>query len=204
MRTGAAVAELVAGIYARQGRLDAVFHGAGVTDDHSFEDKTQEGFERVVETKVGGALALVRGLRPDLKLLAFFGSVSGVFGNRGQVDYAAANDALDRLAWALAGRFAGPVVSLDFGPWAGAGMVTAELAREYERRGVPLIPLESGVEAVVQALCGGPADAASLPPQLVLAAASAEAMAAQGGVTEEPTRREPEGPLAAGPHVRAS
>jgi acyl transferase domain-containing protein/NAD(P)H-dependent flavin oxidoreductase YrpB (nitropropane dioxygenase family) len=209
MRTAPAVAELVSGIYARHGRIDTVFHGAGVTDDHSFEDKTEEGFDRVVETKLGGALALLRGLRPDLKLLAFFGSVSGVFGNRGQVDYAAANDALDRYAWALRGKFVGPVISLDFGPWAGAGMVTAELAREYARRGVPLIGLESGIEAVIQGLFGGTADMpgepASLPPQLVLAASSAEAMAAQGVVTDaEPKRREPEGSQAAGPHVLAS
>ena len=50
----------------------------------------------------------------------FFGSVSGVFGNPGQVDYAAANDALDGIA--RRARAASPgarVVAIDWGPWAG-------------------------------------------------------------------------------------
>ena len=84
-------------------------------------------------------------------------------------------------------------------------MVTAELAREYARRGVPLIALEPGIQALVEGLFGAPAEAAGLPPQLVLAAASAEAMSAQGVTTEaEPKRREPEGTPAAIPHVLAS
>ncbi|HUB09008.1 MAG TPA: SDR family NAD(P)-dependent oxidoreductase [Myxococcales bacterium] len=204
VRTPAAVSGLLAELYARQGRLDAVFHGAGITDDRAFESKQREGFDRVVATKLGGALSLLRHLRPDLKLLAFFGSVSGVFGNRGQADYAAANDALDRLAWALSDRFAGPVVSLDFGPWAGAGMVGPELVRTYEERGVPLIPLEAGVAAVLDALFGGAGNghAARLPPQLMLAAAPLSAFAAKGA--PEADARRSDGPSNDAPHVLAS
>jgi hypothetical protein len=147
---------------------------------------------------------LLRHLRSDLKLLALFGSVSGVFGNRGQVDYAAANDALDRLAFALDGRFAGPAVCLDFGPWAGAGMVTAELAREYERRGIPLIPLQPGIESVMKVLfdAAPPGNGAAHPPaQLVLSAGSLEAFAP---AAEQASKRpEPEAGAAA-PHARAS
>ena len=78
--------------------------------------------------------------------------MSGVFGNRGQVDYAAANDALDELA--TVANVSRPVraVSLDWGPWAGTGMVSPELEREYARRGIGLIPCQDGVRALLDEL----------------------------------------------------
>jgi NAD(P)-dependent dehydrogenase (short-subunit alcohol dehydrogenase family)/acyl carrier protein len=157
LRDPRAAARLIDELTQRHGRLDALFHGAGVTDDRGFQDKREEAFRRVIETKVGGAPELLRHLPKDTKLVALFGSVSGVFGNRGQTDYAAANDALDRLAWCWRDRLRGTILSLDFGPWSGAGMVTPELAREYARRGIPTIPLDEGIEALMTALFSGPA-----------------------------------------------
>ena len=75
----------------------------------------------------------------------------------------AANDALDKLAWWLSSRLAGKVVSLDWGPWGGAGMISAELAREYERRGVGLIDPVLGAESFLDELLHGGA-----APQVVL------------------------------------
>jgi hypothetical protein len=97
-----------------------------------------------------------------LAFLALFGSVSGVFGNRGQVDYAAANDALDTLACRWAAELPGRVVSVDWGPWAGGGMISPELEREYARRGVSLIEPDAGVACLLAEL----ADAAG-PAQVV-------------------------------------
>jgi hypothetical protein len=75
-------------------------------------------------------------------------------------------------------------VALDFGPWAGAGMVTAELQREYAKRGIPLIPLEDGVRATLDVLFTGPATSLEVP-QLILTAGPADlfdgASAAPGG-----------------------
>jgi len=119
-------------------------------------DKGVESFERVFRTKVDGATNLVSGLRSDLRFLVLFGSVAGVFGNRGQADYAAANDALDSLAQRWSGQFRGRVVSVDWGPWAGAGMVSAELEREYAKRGVGLIGVEDGVACLLRELAWGP------------------------------------------------
>ena len=82
----------------------------------------------------------------------FFSSVASAFGNRGQADYAAANDVLDKLAYSLQGRTQGRVVSINWGPWAGAGMVSPELEREYARRGIGLIPMTDGVEALLREL----------------------------------------------------
>ncbi|WP_007518108.1 type I polyketide synthase [Frankia saprophytica] len=185
VRDGAAVRAVVADVYARHGRLDGVVHGAGVLEDRLLRDKTPESFARVYSTKVDGARALLAALRRDRgpRFVALFGSVAGVFGNRGQVDYAAANDTLDTLAHAHAGVFpasaltsredsakpaevmpaqvAGRVVSVDWGPWRaeGGGMVSAELEREYARRGIGLIEPAEGVDALLRELAApaGPA-----------------------------------------------
>jgi hypothetical protein len=50
------------------------------------------------------------------------------------------------------------VVSVDWGPWAGSGMVSAELAQEYERRGVRLIDPEHGVACLLSELALGKPD----------------------------------------------
>ena len=104
VRDGAAFSAVIDAIYAREGRIDGVVHGAGVLEDKLFLHKTRESFDRVFDTKVSGARAIAKHVRPDVGFVAFFGSVAGAFGNRGQVDYAAANDALDKLAWWLDGR----------------------------------------------------------------------------------------------------
>jgi acyl transferase domain-containing protein/NAD(P)H-dependent flavin oxidoreductase YrpB (nitropropane dioxygenase family)/NAD(P)-dependent dehydrogenase (short-subunit alcohol dehydrogenase family)/acyl carrier protein len=141
-----AVTRVVDDIKARFGRIDGVIHGAGVLDDKLIEAKTQESFDRVWATKVNGAKAFADGF------LVLFGSVSGVFGNRGQADYSAANDALDRMArfWGTQRR----VVAIDWGPWAGAGMA-AGLAGEYARRGIPLIEPKHGVDALLNEIFTG-------------------------------------------------
>jgi NAD(P)-dependent dehydrogenase (short-subunit alcohol dehydrogenase family) len=158
VRNCEAVRSVVADIYARHGRLDGVIHGAGVLEDKRMSDKGVESFERVFRTKVDGARYLVSALRPDLGFLVLFASVAGVFGNRGQADYAAANDALDSLARRWSGEFQGRVVAVDWGPWAGAGMVSAELEREYGRRGVGLINVDDGVACLLRELAWGPPD----------------------------------------------
>ncbi|MGW0663604.1 SDR family NAD(P)-dependent oxidoreductase [Streptodolium elevatio] len=103
VRDAAAVRAVVDDVYARHGRLDGVVHGAGVLDDRLLKDKSEEAFARVFTTKVVGARGLADALRSHAsygrpRFLVLFGSVAGVFGNRGQADYAAANDALDALA----------------------------------------------------------------------------------------------------------
>jgi len=206
VRDGAAVRSVVAEIYARHGRLDGVVHGAGVLEDRLLRDKTPESFARVYATKVDGARALLGALRGDRVpvrtdgaapavpgFVVLFGSVAGVFGNRGQVDYAAANDTLDTLAHAYAGVFragtpgsagprdvAGRVVSVDWGPWRadGGGMVSAELEREYARRGIGLIEPAEGVSALLRELSApltGPAAGTPGPAQVVYMCGEADA-----------------------------
>jgi acyl transferase domain-containing protein/NAD(P)H-dependent flavin oxidoreductase YrpB (nitropropane dioxygenase family) len=159
VRDPASVTALLNEVYRRHDRLDGIVHGAGVLADRLLVDKTAEDFTQVWETKVNGARALVEAARGDLKFLVLFGSVSGVFGNRGQADYSAANDALDTFARIWTPRACGRVVTVDWGPWAafenGTGMVSPELEREYARRGVGLIDPEDGVACLLAELAGG-------------------------------------------------
>jgi acyl transferase domain-containing protein/NAD(P)H-dependent flavin oxidoreductase YrpB (nitropropane dioxygenase family) len=146
--------ELIDELYARHGRIDGVIHGAGVIEDKLMRHKTAESFERVFATKLAAARTLADRLRDDVKVVVLFSSISGAFGNRGQADYAAAGDALDKLAWSLQRKIAGRVVSIDWGPWSGTGMA-ADLEREYARRGIGLIDPERGVEALFAELHRG-------------------------------------------------
>ncbi|WP_407288629.1 SDR family NAD(P)-dependent oxidoreductase [Streptomyces sp. BP-8] len=163
----AAVRAVAQDIRARHGRLDGIVHGAGTLEDKLLRDKEPDSFARVFATKVDGARHLLAAAGDDTGFLVLFGSVAGVFGNRGQVDYAAANDALDTLARAWAARTAHRVLAVDWGPWAEGGMVTPELARAYARRGIPLLDPDAAVAALLDELAHGTA------PQVVLAAETA-------------------------------
>ena len=153
VRDAAAFAELVDDLYETYGRIDGVIHGAGVIEDKLVRDKELDSFERVLATKARSARALAEALRPDsLRFLVFFGSVSGRFGNRGQADYAAASEVLNKLAHELDRRWPARVVSIDWGPWLTTGMVSPALQEEFERRGVRLIPIDVGCEMLVEEL----------------------------------------------------
>jgi KR domain-containing protein/polyketide synthase family protein len=124
-------------------------------EDKFIEDKTPDSFDRVFDTKVRGALLLSRKLRLDeLSCLVFFSSISGRFGNRGQCDYAAANEVLNKLALSLDRRCPGRVVSVNWGPWE-SGMVSPELRKQFAQRGVVIVPRSVGRQALDQELCFG-------------------------------------------------
>jgi NAD(P)-dependent dehydrogenase (short-subunit alcohol dehydrogenase family) len=142
-------------IYAERGRIDGVIHGAGVIEDKLLHAKTADSFDRVFDTKVAGALTLAERLRGDVGFLVFFSSIAGAFGNRGQSDYAAANDALDKLAHTLSRCMLGRIVSINWGPWSQGGMVSPELEREYQRRGIGLIPPDEGVARLFEEISRG-------------------------------------------------
>ncbi|HEY8547503.1 MAG TPA: SDR family NAD(P)-dependent oxidoreductase, partial [Acidimicrobiales bacterium] len=151
VRDAAALEAVVADVYARHGRLDAVVHGAGILDDHFIADKAPDAFERVFTTKVEGARTLLRAIRRAVgegrerpRFVVFFGSTAGVCGNRGQADYAAANDALDAMA-AANPDVADSIFALDWGPWSSeAGMVSDALAAIFQAGGMGLIQVADG------------------------------------------------------------
>ncbi|MEV1084644.1 SDR family NAD(P)-dependent oxidoreductase [Streptomyces sp. NPDC050211] len=157
-----AALQAVKEIHAEYGSLDGIVYAAGVIEDKVIAEKTTESFERVYGTKTVGAETLLTALEelpggPAFAVL--FGSISAVLGNRGQSDYAAANDALESLGSAWAARTGRRALTVHWGPWAptGAhtGMVSPELGREYARRGIKLIDPEEGTAALLRELAWG-------------------------------------------------
>ena len=162
VRDGAALGALLKGIHAEHGRVDAVFYAAGVIEDKVIAEKTPESFDRVFRTKADGARALFAGLdqlASPPRFSVLFGSIAAVFGNRGQSDYASANDALESLgaAWSAAGG--ARCLTVHWGPWAPAaehgGMVTPELMQAYAKRGIAMIDPEEGALALLRELAWG-------------------------------------------------
>ncbi len=155
VRDPEAFGALIDKAYQDFGRIDGVIHGAGVIEDKLFRDKTRDSFDRVFETKVKAAYTIMRKVRKDCRFIVFFSSIAGFFGNRGQSDYAAANDTLDKLAQAMNRKSETRVLSINWGPWDGTGMVTDELKKQYAKAGIGLIPLEEGAEFMADELIYG-------------------------------------------------
>ncbi|MFA5112195.1 MAG: SDR family NAD(P)-dependent oxidoreductase, partial [Desulfobaccales bacterium] len=148
VRDPAAVGDLLDQIYRDYGRLDGVIHGAGVIEDKLLKDKSWDSFDRVFGTKTESVFILSKKLRPEtLKFLVLFSSVAGRFGNRGQADYTAANEIYNKLAIYLDRKWPGRVLTINWGPWKGAGMVSAQVQRQFEERGVALIEPAAGARA---------------------------------------------------------
>ncbi|MEV8474408.1 SDR family NAD(P)-dependent oxidoreductase [Streptomyces sp. NPDC051173] len=144
----------VAAIRAERGRLDGVFHAAGVLDDGYLASKPLAGTAAVLAPKVDGAAHIDAATREDgLDFLLLFGSVAGAFGNAAQADYAAANAFLD--AFAARRQAAGSVTrSVDWPLWADGGMRVddASLAYMRKRTGTVPLPSEAGLDALERAL----------------------------------------------------
>lgn len=148
-----AVRTALAGIRAEWGPVTGLVHGAGVLADKAIGDKSDEQFDRVFETKVGGLRSLLAAVDDDpLELLCVFSSVSACYGNAGQSDYAMANEVITQLAAIQQRRRAScSVRAIAWGPWAG-GMVDETLAAHFGAAGIPLISLADGAAAFVEEL----------------------------------------------------
>ena len=174
----AAMGRLIADVEARLGAIGGVVHGAGVIEDRLLVDKTPDSWSRVVETKVLGLLALLRHLRPQaLRFLTVFSSVAGRYGNRGQTDYATANELMNRVCCQLRDAWGSrvSVSALCWGPWGpttfGAGMVTADTEAKFAAKGVALVGAALGRRLFVDAVAAAPGG----PVEIVCGAADWEA-----------------------------
>jgi acyl transferase domain-containing protein/thioesterase domain-containing protein/acyl carrier protein len=101
------------------GKIDGVFHAAGILDDGPLMLKTAQSAARVLDPKVRGTLVLEEALRDaSLSCFVLFSSISSIFPPAGQVDYAAANAFLD--AFALSRK--DPVTVINWSAWREVGM----------------------------------------------------------------------------------
>ncbi|MFD7169316.1 SDR family NAD(P)-dependent oxidoreductase, partial [Streptomyces violascens] len=126
-------------------RVTGLVHGAGVLADQLIANKKASEVERVFAPKLTGLRSVTAALDAEaLRHLVLFSSVAGFFGNRGQSDYAMANETLN--AWAASWKRRHPksrVTSLNWGAW-DSGMVSPEIKAVFKERGITLIPVDTG------------------------------------------------------------
>lgn len=144
--------------------LRGVIHSAGVIDDGVLEQQEWSRFEKVMSPKVKGAWhlhLLTKELPLDFFIL--FSSLASMLGSRGQSNYAAANAFMDSLADYRHMNDL-PALSLNWGPWSGAGMAVRGSKHDqmrWTKLGVGSIALEEGIRVLDQLV-----SFADAPPQV--------------------------------------
>lgn len=143
--------------------LNGIIHCAGVTKDSFLLKKSIEEAEVVLNPKVKGTVNLDKGTR-DIRLDFFilFSSMSGVGGNIGQADYAAANAFMDayakyRNSEVSLKRGYGRTISIDWSQWKDGGM---KMDRESEKRliqhtGMTAMGTDTGIRALYRSVAHG-------------------------------------------------
>lgn len=164
----AASAAFVDSIYRDHGRVDLVLYGAGVQVSKMLAKKSLQDFRRIVATKLGGLGNLYRaceqrrhGRQLHYHLLT---SAFSYFGNDGQCDYGAANEAMNRLAEAMnVVSSAGHWSSLAWLGWAGIGMTRdSEFAALAASRGLRGVSKAEGQGLFSALMKGAPTAAANV------------------------------------------
>lgn len=128
--------------------LRGIFHAAGVTQFLPLLEIEAASFRQALHAKVAGTWVLdhlSRGLSLDFFVL--FSSGSAVWGSQGLAHYGAANHYLDVVA-AHRAQIGLPALALNWGWWAGDGMVTPAMARLFEGSGLQAMATEEAVDAI--------------------------------------------------------
>ena len=161
VRDADAVRQTIAPLVEEYGPVTGLVHGAGVLADRNIEDKSDEDFARVFGTKVAGLRSVLKAIgESPLKAMVLFSSSTARFGRRGQVDYAAGNEVMNKVARVEAAQRDGcRVVSVNWGPWDG-GMVTPGLRTIFAAEGIEVIGKESGAAYLLDEISDkdGPAE----------------------------------------------
>ncbi|MEM8502136.1 MAG: aminotransferase class I/II-fold pyridoxal phosphate-dependent enzyme [Cyanobacteria bacterium P01_D01_bin.1] len=113
--------------------LKGIFHLAGTLEDGLLINQSWQSFAKVMTPKLTGAWNLHSLTKAfDLDYFVCFSSIVSLMGSLGQSNYAAANAFLDSLAH-YRHSLGLPALSLNWGPWAEAGMV-AQLDERSQNR----------------------------------------------------------------------
>ena len=147
----------------RWGRIDGVFHVAGLPGAGLLQLKTRAAAAEVLAAKARGALVLQSLLRGHpVGFLVLFSAITSLTGGIGQVDYCAANAFLDVLAQSNRQRGGVPTVSVNWCEWqwdSWTGRVGALDPRMQEilqqQRQAYGLTFAEGMEALGRALASG-------------------------------------------------
>ncbi|HXP21783.1 MAG TPA: SDR family oxidoreductase, partial [Streptosporangiaceae bacterium] len=154
-----AVAQVIADIRERHGRIDVLLHAAGLEISHAIADKDSREYDLVFDVKSDGWFNLLHAAA-DLPIGATvaFSSVAARFGNAGQTDYSAANDLLCKITSSFRRTRPGTRgIALDWTAWGGLGMATrGSIPRVMELAGIEMLPPEAGIAWIRRELTAGP------------------------------------------------
>ncbi|NJM56519.1 MAG: SDR family NAD(P)-dependent oxidoreductase [Synechococcales cyanobacterium RU_4_20] len=147
-----AVAALCAELRQSPTPLAGLIHAAGSLADGLLLGQTWEQWQRVLAPKLLGSWNLHQATQADpLDFFVLFSSVASLLGSPGQGNYAAANAFLDAIAQTRRAQ-GQTALSLNWGPWAGAGMAEAVRPNRRLRQGLPLLDPAHCLEQLSQLL----------------------------------------------------
>ncbi|MEV4112089.1 SDR family NAD(P)-dependent oxidoreductase [Nonomuraea sp. NPDC049695] len=112
----------------RFGRVDGVFHAAGIAGGGLAVMRPLDRAEAVLRPKVDGTLIIDRLLGKEIDLLVLFSSIVAVSGDYGMVDYCAANAFLDAFAQSRTSGYR--AVAVNWCGWSEVGMIPRLLGAE--------------------------------------------------------------------------
>lgn len=132
--------------------LAGVIHAAGTAHECPILGLTPEALRDVAGSKVAGSwnLHLLTRNRA-LDFFVCFSSIASVWGSAAQAHYAAGNHFLDMLCEHRRRQHL-PGLAIGWGPWAGGGMVTAELQARLARAGLDPIAPDRAVRLLSEVL----------------------------------------------------
>ncbi len=142
------------------GSITGVLHSAGVVKDNFVKAKSDLELRAVFSPKVSALEKLDNATKHEpIELFVLFSSLSSVFGNVGQSDYAAANGFMDKFAFhrntlVKEGLRSGKTLSINWPLWESGGMQieASELELLMRTTGILPLPTEQGVRALGAAL----------------------------------------------------
>lgn len=152
-----AAARLLEGDIAEHGAYYGIVVNAGITADGTFAAMAPQDWEQVIDTDLNGffnvvqpmLMPMVRRRKPGR--IVVVSSVSGVMGNRGQVNYSAAKAGLIGAAKALAVELASRAITVNA---VAPGLIdTGMVTEEVKKYALPAIPMRrTGTPQEVAAL----------------------------------------------------
>ncbi|ETS81349.1 hypothetical protein PFICI_06351 [Pestalotiopsis fici W106-1] len=133
--------------------LRGIIHTAGTLDDGVLTSLTEGRLETVYRGKVDGAWHLhCLTQHMDLDFFIMCSSLSGVIGNAGQANYAAANTFLDSIAYMRSAMHL-PATTVSLGLWGGEGMgerLDEHSKARYSEMGMCSLHPETGLDLFEQ------------------------------------------------------
>lgn len=110
------------------GKINGVFHLAGITRDNLIRNKDRTEFESVIKPKINGIINIDEAIKDaDIDMFVAFSSISPIIGAIGQADYAAGNGFMDgfieqRNCLSDKGQRCGKSISINWTLWKNGGM----------------------------------------------------------------------------------